>query len=106
MSYETYQQELIRRWRGLEVPVDEAIDALRAALYLDLERVETEKTRILSESDAGQPLPTEALYCYRRSAKIHFTLGYLDEIVESFYGLGMTHPHEFLQGKMQISLFD
>ena len=43
MKYETYQQELTRRWRGVELPIHEAFEVLRAALYLDLERSNTEE---------------------------------------------------------------
>ena len=106
MKYVSCQHEYIRRWDGLEVPVDEAIDALRAALYIDLERTEAEKNRLAAESSAGKPLSEEESQLYRRSANIHFTLHFLDQVVVNLYALGMTHPQEFLQKKIQMGLFD
>ena len=43
MSYVSYQQELMRRWRGVDLPIHEAFEVLRAAFYLDLERSNTEE---------------------------------------------------------------
>lgn len=99
MKYLSYQQELTRRWRGVDLPIQEAFEVLRAALYLDLERSNAAKERALEGYDYKSPVPEEYLNWYRRGGRIELRLYDVDNLCASFYSLGLLVPPK------QLSLF-
>ena len=100
MTYETYQQELTRRWRGVDLPIHEAFEVLRAALYFERERVEAAEARALEGYDYKSPVPEEYLTMYRRKGTIGLRLNNVDDLCANFYCLGLLIPPK------QQTLFD
>lgn len=100
MSYETYHQELVRRWRGVDLPIHEAFEVLRAAFYFERERVEAAEARALEGYDYKSPVPEEYLNWYRRGGRIELRLHDVDNLCVSFYSLGLLIPPK------QQTLFD
>ncbi|MBE8952964.1 MAG: hypothetical protein SR1Q7_07460 [Quinella sp. 1Q7] len=100
MKYESYQQELTRRWRGVELPIREAFEVLRAALYLERERVDAAKERALEGYDYKSQPPEEYLAMYRRNGTIGLRLNNVDDLFANFCCLGLLVPPK------QLSLFD
>ena len=98
MKYETYQQELTRKWRGVELPIQEAFEVL--ALYFERERVEAAEARALEGYDYKSPVPEEYLTMYRRKGTIGLRLNNVDDLCSNFYCLGLLVPPK------QLSLFD
>ena len=100
MTYVSYHQELMRRWRGVDLPIQEAFEVLRAALYFERERVEVAEARALEGYDYKSPPPEEYLKMYRRKGTIGLRLNNVDDLCANFYCLGLLVPPK------QLSLFD
>lgn len=107
VAYKTYREELMDKWRCVDLPVREALEVLKAALYLDAEKTEAIREAVevglVAEGKTVVQLLCDARFIdfnaewwalYDRIHQLYHLVDDLDTMLADFYCLKLWHYEE------------